>query len=112
METKPMPLGQMRGQQDLDDFRITSAVEIQAILRQLLERNTMVTLSIPSGASYTTLMWAVDPTRGIICFSAEASDPRLQQLLLSDEIVAVAYLDSIKVQFDVDGAVQVRGNKS
>ena len=50
METKPMPLGQMRGQQDLDDFRITSAVEIQAILRQLLERNTMVTLSSPSAA--------------------------------------------------------------
>lgn len=107
-----MPLGLMRDQQDLDDFRIASAVEIQAMLRQMLERNIMVTLSSPNGASYTTLLWAVDPSRGIICFSAEAGDPRLQQLLLSDEIVAVAYLDSIKVQFDVDGAVQVRGGET
>lgn len=104
-----MPLGLMREQEDLDDFRISSAVEIQAVLRKLLETNTMVTLSSPGGASYTTLLWAVDTTRGIICFSAESGDPRLQQLLESDEIVAVAYLDSIKVQFDVEGAVQVRG---
>lgn len=104
-----MPLGQMREKEDLDDFRIVSAVEIQAILRKLLETNTMVTLSSPGGASYTTLLWAVDPTRGILCFSAESGDPRFQQLVESDEIVAVAYLDSIKVQFDVDGAVQVRG---
>jgi flagellar brake protein len=104
-----MPLGLMREQEDLDDFRIASAVEIQAILRKLLETNTMVTLSSPGGASYTTLLWAVDTARGIICFSAETGDPRLQQLLESNEIVAVAYLDSIKVQFDVDGAVLVRG---
>ena len=104
-----MPLGLMREQEDLDDFRIASAVEIQAILRKLLETNTMVTLSSPGGASYTTLLWAVDTTRGIICFSAETGDPRLQQLLESNEIVAVAYLDSIKVQFDVEGAVLVRG---
>jgi c-di-GMP-binding flagellar brake protein YcgR len=109
METRPAPLGLMREDDSLDDFRIVSAVEIQAILRQLLETHTMVTLSSPGGASYTTLLWAVDTSRGVICFSAESGDPRLQQLLDSNEIVAVAYLDSIKVQFDLEGAVQVRG---
>lgn len=105
-----MPLGLMRERDDnLDDFRISSAVEIQAILRQLLDSNAMITLSSPNGISYTTMLWAVDSTRGVICFSAESNDPRLQQLLESNEIVAAAYLDSIKVQFDVDGAVQVRG---
>lgn len=108
-----MPLGSMREKDDqLDDFRIASAVEIQAILRQLVESHTMVTLSAPSGASYTTLLWAVDTTRGVLCFSAESTDPRLQPLLDSDEIVAVAYLDSIKVQFDVEGMVQVRGGNT
>lgn len=108
-----MPLGATRDSSEaLDDFRISSAVEIQAILRQLLESHAMVTLSAPGGASYTTLLWAVDTTRGIVCFSAEASDPQLQPLLDSDEIVAVAYLDSIKVQFEIDGMVQVRGGNT
>lgn len=96
----------------LDDYRISSAVEIQAILRQLLDGHAIVTLSAPGGVSYTTMLWAVDAARGIVCFSAESNDARLQPLLESDEIVAVAYLDSIKVQFDIDGLVQVRGDNT
>ncbi|HET8869578.1 MAG TPA: flagellar brake protein [Aquabacterium sp.] len=94
---------------NLDDYRITSAVEIQALLKQILESNALVTLSGPQGASHTTLLWAVDTSRGVICFSAEADDPSLESLLESDEVVAVAYLDSIKVQFDVEGLVHVHG---
>jgi flagellar brake protein len=96
----------------LDDFRITSPIEIQALLKQLLEHNIMVTLSGPCGVSYTTLLWAADAPRGVMSFSAESNDQRLQQLLESGEIVAVAYLDSIKVQFDVEGAVLVRGGNT
>lgn len=113
MHTKPMSLDTLHGDAgQLDDFRISSPVEIQAMLRQLLDSGTMVTLSAPGGLSYTTVLWAVDGARGIVCFSAESGDPRLQQLLESDEIVAVAYLDSIKVQFEVEGAVQVRGGET
>ena len=93
----------------LDDFRITSPVEIQALLKQLLDANTLVTLSGPQGASHTTMLWAVDSSRGIVCFSAEADDPNLESLLESDEVVAIAYLDSIKVAFDVQGLVHVHG---
>jgi c-di-GMP-binding flagellar brake protein YcgR len=94
---------------ELDEYRITSQVEIQAIFQQLLDSRALVTLSGPHGDSYTTLMWQADPDRQMICFSASDGDPRLQALLESDEIVAVAYLDSIKVQFDLDGVVEVRG---
>lgn len=93
----------------LDDYRITSQVEIQALLKKLLDSNTLVTLSGPQGATHTTMLWAVDTSRGIVCFSAEADDPNLESLLESDEVVAVAYLDSIKVQFDVEGLVHVHG---
>lgn len=93
----------------LDDYRITSQVEIQALLKKLLDSNTLVTLSGPQGASHTTMLWAVDTNRGIVCFSAEADDPNLESLLESDEVVAVAYLDNIKVQFDVEGLVHVHG---
>jgi c-di-GMP-binding flagellar brake protein YcgR len=93
----------------LDDFRITSPVEIQAFMQQLVDSRTLVTLSGPSGASYTTLMWSSEPGRQIVCFSAEDGDTRLQGLLESDEIVAVAYLDNIKIQFDLDGVLEVHG---
>lgn len=95
----------------LDDYRITSQVEIQALLQQLLDTRALVTLSGPHGDSYTTLMWSADPARHTICFSAEDGAPQLGALLESDEIMAVAYLDSIKVQFDLNGVVQVHGGQ-
>lgn len=93
----------------LDDFRVTSDVEIKTLLKQLIDTNTMVTLSGPGGSAYTTLLWSADSARGVVSFSAEAHDLRLQQLMEGGELVAAAYLDSIKVQFDVDGVVLVRG---
>jgi len=95
--------------QALDDYRIGSAAEIQDLLRQLIDKRTMVTLSGPGGASYTTLMWSAQPDRKVMCFSVDDKDPRLATLLATDEVVAVAYLDSIKLQFDVEGIVLVRG---
>lgn len=96
----------------LDDYRITSSVEIQALLKQLLESHTLVTLSGPQGSSHTTMLWAVDSSRGIVCFSAEENDPSLEPLLESDEVVAVAYLDAIKLQFEVEGLVHVHGGRN
>jgi flagellar brake protein len=110
MDSQPATLCDLPGgSMTLDDFRITSVIEIKALLKQLMETNTMVTLSGPGGNAYTTLLWTVDDARGVVSFSAEANDQRLQQLLEGGELVAVAYLDSIKVQFDVDGVVLVRG---
>jgi c-di-GMP-binding flagellar brake protein YcgR len=103
--------GSREAQATLDDFRITSAVEIQSFMQRLVEGRTLVTLSGPGGHSYTTMMWSSDPARGVVCFSAEDGDSRLQALLESDEIVAVAYLDNIKIQFDLDGVVEVSGQQ-
>lgn len=94
---------------ELDDYRITSEVEVQAYLQQLLDARALVTLSGPNGDSYTTLMWSADNGRHTLCFSAEDGDARLDALLESGEIVAVAYLDSIKLQFDLEGVVHVKG---
>ena len=93
----------------LDDYRMTAKAEMQAIFQQLIDTNTIVTLSGPGGDSYTTMMWQADPHRGVISLSADSGDPRLGVLLNTHEVVAVAYLDKIKVQFDIEGAVQVRG---
>lgn len=108
-ETLPMPLEAMHSSRELEEFRITSPVEIQALLKQLCDSSAFVSLSAPGGVSYTTLLWAIDPARNLICFSADPSDPQVPALLESNEAVAVGYLDSIKVQFDLHGLVMVRG---
>ncbi len=97
---------------DLDEYRISSAAEVQALLKQLQDKGTLVTLSGPGGLSYTTVLWSADTQRKVLSFSAESGDQRLQQLLESDEVVAVAYLDAIKLQFDVLGAMLVRGGQT
>lgn len=96
-------------QEPLDDYRIASSVEIQALLEQVQAQRALVTLSSPDGASYTTLLCGIDPRLGVISFSGDGGDDAMQALLESDEIVAVVYLDRIKVQFDIDGLVHVRG---
>lgn len=95
----------------LDEYRITAQAEMQALLQQLLDHRTLVTLSGPNGVSYTTLMWQADPARHTLCFSASDKDAQLDALLECGEISAVAYLDSIKIQFDLDGVVEVHGGK-
>lgn len=96
-------------QESLDDYRIASSVEIQALLAQVQAQRALVTLSSPDGASYTTLLCGIDPRLGLISFSGDGGDDAMQSLLESDEIVAVVYLDRIKVQFDIEGLVHVRG---
>lgn len=108
-QTQPMPLGDYKDSKALDEYRISSPVEVQAILKQLCDSGCFVTLSAPGGVAYTTLMWTADPQRGHVSFSADPSDPQVPALLDSGEAVAAGYLDSIKVQFDLSGLVMVRG---
>ena len=96
---------------DLDDYRIASPSEILALMHRLESERSLVTLSGPDGSSYTTLVWGVDTSRGTLTFSADNTDPQLKALLGGDEVQAVAYLDRIKVQFDLDGLVQVHGGQ-
>lgn len=112
METQPMPLDAMQdGGADLSEFRVSSPAEIVALLKQLADGSITLTLSNPDGANYATTVWALDPARGLLCLSADARDPQLQALLECDEVVAVGYLDSVKLQFDVHDAVLVHNGR-
>lgn len=98
METLPMPQ---------DGFCIHAPSQVRALLKQLQNGNVLLHLSTPEGTTCPAALRALDAERGVICFSADASDPLLQRLLACDEVVAVGYLDNIKVQFDVHGLVLV-----
>ncbi len=96
-------------QESLDDYRITSSVDILALLEQVQSQRALVTLSNAEGDSYTTLLCGIDTRLGVISFGADGSDDAMQAVLTSDEVVAVVFLDRVKVQFDIDGLVHVRG---
>ncbi len=93
----------------LDEFRISAPREIVALLKQFQDGNLLLNLNGSNGAMLSTTLWALDPTRGQLSFSADAHAPVTQRLVECDEATAVGYLDSIKVQFDVQGLVLVRG---
>ena len=90
---------------------ITAPREIVALLKQFQDGNLLLNLNGSNGAMLSTTLWSLDPTRGQLSFSADALAPMTQRLVECDEAVAVGYLDSIKVQFDVQGLVLVRGGR-
>jgi len=111
-DTQPAPLGNDGGLDRWAEFRVTHPREMLAMLRQLRDGSVPVFLSGPGGASFTTALWALDAAEGRLSFSADDSHPQLQNLVDADEAVAVAYLDSVKLQFDLHGLLVVRGANS
>lgn len=93
----------------LDDFRITAPREIAAMLRQLYDGNVTLYLNAASGGVLHATVWSMDNERGSVGFAIDAGDPSLHALLESQEVVVVGYLDSVKLQFDMNDLVLVRG---
>lgn len=96
----------------LDDFRITSSQEVEAWLRQLLVRRARVQLGTPGGAQLSTRLSGLDVERNSLNFELGEQDPQLRAVLDSAEVVAVAYLDSIRLEFELVGLVSVHGADS
>ena len=91
------------------EFRVSHPREIQALLRQLCDGSVPVHLNAPDGSGLTTTLWSVDGGAGRLAFSADDGHPGLQGLVSGDEAVAVAYLDSVKLQFELLELLLVRG---
>jgi flagellar brake protein len=112
METQPMALDALAAQPGgLDDFRITAPREIAAMLKQLCDGNVRLNLNAADGSAFGAMLWTVDSLRDRLSFSADENDPALPALLECDEAVVVGYLDSVKLQFDVNQLVLVRGGR-
>ncbi len=107
-DTRPADLDASGSTDAFAQFRVSQPVERLALLRQLRDGNTPVILNAPDGSSMSTALWALDDQRGRLNFSADASHPQLQALVDADEVVAVAYLESVKLQFDLPGLLLVR----
>ncbi len=110
MDTQPAPLDDVGGTDPCADFRVDSPRQIIALMRELNNSGAPVQLSSPSGESLDTLIWSVD--NGSICMPTEGDHPRLQALIESDEVTAVAYLHAVKLQFDLSALVVVHARQA
>jgi flagellar brake protein len=108
MQTMPAPLDEMGGSSGLSEFLVSSTPEIAALLKSCVHGDVVLNLSSPRGAHYSSTVWAVDSARGVLSLTAEPNDVQVQNLLEDGEVVAVGYLEAVKIQFDLQDLVLVR----
>lgn len=112
LNTQPAPLTDDGGGDPFADFRCEHPREVQALLRELRDGAVPVALSAPGGAGLTGTVWTLDAERQRLTLDVEAGDPQLPQLVEANEVTAVAYLDAIKLQFDLQDLVLVRSTRA
>lgn len=108
-DTQPASLSQMSGNA-ADEFAVRHPTELQGLLRQLADRCVPINLSTPDGSAYTTTLWTVDAHQRRLSFSANVAQPAVRALVDAGRATAVAYLDSVKLQFDIEHLVLVHGS--
>ncbi len=107
-DTQPAALGPDGGLDDWAQFRVDDCSELLRLLQQLRDGSVPVTLSAPRSAAVDSQLWSVDAAQRQISFSADAGNLHMQRLAQDDEALAVAYLDNVKLQFEVCELVLVR----
>lgn len=95
-----------------EDLRVTSATEIAAYLQQLQREGAGVRLSGPEGPGLSSRIVALDAEADLLGLALGADPEGISQALVAGgEITAVAYLGTIKLQFDLDAPVLVSGDQ-
>ena len=92
-----------------DGYRVESERDVALLLQELVDQATPIQINSPTGASLGTVMWAVDTDRDCLSFRAHLDSPQLHTLVEGDEATAVAYLHQVKLQFDLQDMVLLRG---
>lgn len=98
----------------LHDFRMTSAVEIRAMLNRVCSASAILNLNAADTTSWEVKPWVIDSARSAISmmFDGSKDDPRLQRVIESPLVTAVGVIDDVKIQFDAQGLVLVDGGNS
>jgi c-di-GMP-binding flagellar brake protein YcgR len=94
------------------EFRITHLPDCLNLLHALRDGGVPVVLNLPDGTALPTTLWAVDAAAHRLGFSADSADSPLNRLVECNEATAVAYLASVKLQFDLQGFVLVHGEQA
>ena len=108
-DTRPVELEPSDGPEAWAEFRVTTLQERLRLMRELRDHDVPVVLNAPDGAALPTTLWAVEGEAQRLNFNAHTAPQQLARLVDANEAVAVAYLDNIKLQFDLQGFVLVHG---
>lgn len=93
-------------------LRVASSAEITAYLQQLQRESAGVLLSGPQGQSLASRIVALDADADLIGLEIGTDPEGISQALVAEgEITAVAYLGTIKLQFDLEAPVLVSGEQ-
>lgn len=92
-------------------FQLSHAGEVRAYLRQLQAAEVPVQLSTPQAHTLTATLHSVDERTGQLRFDVNAGALPLAALVEADELVGVAYLDKVKLQFDLAQALLVHSGE-
>jgi len=111
-DTRPAELDASGGDDPWGPFRVEAPGERLSLLRAVCNGQVPIVLSAPDGTALTVVLWAVDEIQQRLNFSVDARAPQLAALVDADEAVAVAYLENVKLQFDLQGLTLVHGHKS
>jgi flagellar brake protein len=83
-------------------------VAIHGLLKELMDRNVALQLSTPEGHALSSSIWTLQ--EGVrIGFAAKVTDPAVHRLVEAREVSVTAYLDRVKLHFDLNGLVLVHG---
>ena len=96
----------------LGHFRCGHPRDIVALLRRLRDGAVAVSLSGPGGKHLIASVWSVDEQHQRLALEVETGDTQLPGLVEGNEATAVAYLDAIKLQFDLQDLVLVRSPRA
>ncbi len=111
-DTKPAHLSDDGEIDPWAPFRVANPVELNSLLRQVRDASAPVILATSHGTAVTCTLWAIDATQGRLSWSADGGQPQMQALIDADEAAAVCYLESVKLQFDLEDFVLVRSLQS
>ncbi len=111
-DTRPADLGADGGADPFSDFRVGDPRERLRLLRDLRDAATPVNLNAADGSALAVTLWTVDEHLGRLNFACQTGLPQIDRIVDADEAVAVAYLESVKLQFDLSGFTVVRGQGS
>lgn len=94
------------------DLKVSTVAEILSLLREIHDKGLLLTLAASDGRNYTTKLRTIESDRQVLSFGAiDAEDPRLHALLEAEDVIALAYLDRIKVQFQLDNLLLVNSSE-
>lgn len=98
MERLPSPLPEPESPA-LERYQIYSRAEIVAIARELLARRALLSLHFGGDRSVVTAVLAVNPDFEELVIDAPKSGRDTDAIVRSPALIAVAFLDHVKIQF-------------